>query len=84
VLGFEPITYGYESECATHYSTAPRYVQLSPDDIIVTLIDSNRQNVGSTAAADSIHNHNSRMKKIQGKNKKKLIKDGQGQRGPGE
>jgi len=23
VLGFEPMTYGSESECATHYTTAP-------------------------------------------------------------
>jgi len=22
-LGFEPMTYGFESECATHYTTAP-------------------------------------------------------------
>jgi len=23
VLGFEPMTYGPENECATHYTTAP-------------------------------------------------------------
>jgi len=23
VFGFEPMTYGSESECATHYTTAP-------------------------------------------------------------
>jgi len=26
VLGFEPMTYGSESECATHYTTAPTVV----------------------------------------------------------
>jgi len=27
VLGFEPMTYGSESECATHYTTAPQKKQ---------------------------------------------------------
>jgi len=25
MLGFEPMTYGSESECAIHYTTAPHY-----------------------------------------------------------
>jgi len=35
VLGFEPMTYGYESECATHYTTAPNksIIIYKPDNV---------------------------------------------------
>jgi len=45
VLGFEPMTYGSESECATHYTTVPHKVT-----VIWTICCSNLRTTSLTSA----------------------------------
>jgi len=37
VLGFEPMTYGSESECATHYTTAPHLLCVNHSNVVTRI-----------------------------------------------